>query len=42
MAVKKLWEEIRACREKFEIFTISDLEFMCTDKDVVRHYRNLE
>ena len=52
---KKSWEEIRACREKFEvemtrenilrvnsefyeIFRITDLQFMCTDEGVVRHY----
>ena len=53
---KILWEEIRACREKFEveakkaniywelisefyeIFTITDLQFIYTDEDVVRHY----
>ena len=25
-------------REFYEVFTITGLQFMCTDEDVVRHY----
>ena len=39
---EKLWEKnleyiLRVNKLFFEILTISDLKFMCTDKDVVRH-----